>query len=115
MKKIDVRKTLNVLHPWHGVSYGDKIPAEKKTAIESALSELKSAHGSRDIPKIETALKSLNEAWTAASEDMYKAQQQQPGQDGGAAGGNQNAGGSDQKQGGGGTENVTDVDFEEVK
>jgi molecular chaperone DnaK len=95
--------------------YGDKIPAEKKSAIESALNELKSAHGSRDIPKIESALKNLNTAWTAASEDMYKAQQQQPNQDaGGGAAGNQGAGGGE-KQGGGGTENVTDVDFEEVK
>ena len=95
--------------------YGDKIPAEKKTAIESALSELKSAHGSRDLPKIEAALKSLNAAWSAASEDMYKAQQGQPGQDGGAAGGSQSAGGDQGKQGGGNAENVTDVDFEEVK
>src|SRR5688572_611735 len=94
--------------------YGDKIPAEKKTAIESALNELKSAHGSRDISKIEPALKNLNAAWTAASEDMYKAQQQQPNQDG-SQNGNQSGQGGDQKQGGGGTENVTDVDFEEVK
>jgi molecular chaperone DnaK len=93
--------------------YGDKIQAEKKTAIESALSELKSAYGSRDIPKIEAALKTLNAAWSAASEDMYKAQQ--PGQDG-QGGGNQ-GGGADQgkQQGGGNAENVTDVDFEEVK
>jgi molecular chaperone DnaK len=92
--------------------YGDKIPAEKKTAIESALAELKTAHASKDLPKIETALAALNTAWSAASEDMYKAQQQQAGGDAGAE---QNAGADAGKQQGGNTENVTDVDFEEVK
>jgi molecular chaperone DnaK len=97
--------------------YGDKIPAEKKTAIESALAELKTAHGAKDLDKITAGLTALNAAWTAASEDMYKAQQQQPGQDANA---NQNQGGGDQNQGGGksgggNAENVTDVDFEEVK
>jgi molecular chaperone DnaK len=92
--------------------YGDKIPAEKKTAIEAALAELKTAHGSKDLPKIETAIATLNTAWQAASEDMYKAQGQ-PGQDAGAAGANQNPG--DQNKQGANTENVTDVDFEEVK
>jgi molecular chaperone DnaK len=92
--------------------YGDKIPAEKKSAIESALAELKTAHGAKDLEKIGTALTALNAAWTAASEDMYKAQQQ-AGQDGGAAGGaNQ---GQDNQGQGGNAENVTDVDFEEVK
>jgi len=93
--------------------YGDKIPAEKKTVIESALAELKTAHGARDLAKITSSLEALNAAWTAASEDMYKAQQQ-PNQDGAAAGANQNAGAEQNKQGGN-TENVTDVDFEEVK
>lgn len=92
--------------------YGDKIPGDKKSAIESALTELKSAHASKDIAKINSALTTINAAWSAASEDMYKAQQ--AGQPGGNAGPDQNAGG-DQKQGGGNAENVTDVDFEEVK
>jgi molecular chaperone DnaK len=98
--------------------YGDKIPAEKKTAIESALTELKSAHSSKDLAKITTALTGLNSAWSAASEDMYKAQNQGGAQQGGGDQ-NQGQGGSNQggqgNQGGGGTENVTDVDFEEVK
>jgi molecular chaperone DnaK len=64
------------------------------------------------LPKIETALAALNTAWSAASEDMYKAQQQQAGGDAGAE---QNAGADAGKQQGGNTENVTDVDFEEVK
>ncbi|MCC6369905.1 MAG: molecular chaperone DnaK [Bacteroidia bacterium] len=94
--------------------YGDKIPADKKGAIESALTELKAAHASKDLEKIASALAAVNAAWSAASEDMYKAQQQagQPGADAGQQNaGQQNAGGAQ----GGNTENVTDVDFEEVK
>ena len=89
--------------------FGDKIPAEKKTAIESALTELKAAHASKDLQKIATALTAMNAAWSAASEDMYKAgqAQQQAGDQQGQAGGEQKSGSN--------TENVTDVDFEEVK
>ena len=58
--------------------YGDKIPAEKKTAIETALTELKEAHTSKDLSKIDSALAAINAAWTAASEDMYKANQAEP-------------------------------------
>lgn len=93
--------------------YGDKIPADKKSPIEAALTELKSAHASKDLAKITAALATINTAWNAASEDIYKAQQQQPNQDGGANP-NQNAGGNNANNGGS-TENVTDVDFEEVK
>ncbi len=88
--------------------YSDKLPADKKGVIESALAELKDAHQNRDVAKIETALATLNTAWQAASEDMYKATQE-----GGAEGqpnaqaGNQESGKSDSE--------VTDVDFEEVK
>ncbi|MDX2174083.1 MAG: molecular chaperone DnaK [Bacteroidota bacterium] len=89
--------------------YGDKIPAEKKGAIESALTELKAAHASKDLTKIDAALKTINDAWAAASQDMYNATQQQ----GGDANANQNTEqqNSNKKDG----ENVTDVDFEEVK
>ncbi|MBL7903289.1 MAG: molecular chaperone DnaK [Bacteroidia bacterium] len=92
--------------------YGDKIPAEKKANIESALTELKAAHAAKDLSKIATALTAINAAWSAASEDMYKATQGQPEGGAGTAGNNntqQNAGQSNS------TENVTDVDFEEVK
>lgn len=90
--------------------YGDKIPAEKKSAIEVAITKLKDAHKAQDLAQIDTALAELNQAWTAASEDMYKATQgAQPGaeahQDGGGAQPNANTGG----------ENVTDAEFEEVK
>ncbi|MFM2136447.1 MAG: hypothetical protein RL021_1847 [Bacteroidota bacterium] len=83
--------------------FGDKLPADKKETIQKALSELKDAHKERDLAKIETALASLNAAWTAASEEMYKATQN--------AGPGPDAGSSSNKADG----EVTDVDFEEVK
>jgi molecular chaperone DnaK len=84
--------------------YGDKIPADKKSTIEAALTELKTAHTSRDLNAIDTALANINTAWAAASEDMYKATQEAPGgQPQGEPTGQ--ASGAD----------VTDVDFEEVK
>ncbi|MBC7937374.1 MAG: molecular chaperone DnaK [Rhizobacter sp.] len=87
--------------------YGDKIPADKKATIETKLEELKTAHKSQDIAQIDPAVAALNEAWTAASEDMYKATQE-------GAGAQQPGDAGDQQQGGG-NENVTDAEFEEVK
>ena len=89
--------------------YGDKIPAEKKGTIENALKELKAAHASKDLNAIATAMTAINAAWNAASEDMYKAQQQAGPQAGEQQGNAGNAGAQ------GNAENVTDVDFEEVK
>jgi molecular chaperone DnaK len=93
--------------------YGEKIPADKKAPIENALNKLKEAHKSQDIAAIDAATTEMNNAWTAASEELYKATQ------GEQAGGQQpGAGGPDsnQQQGGGnGGENVTDAEFEEVK
>lgn len=85
--------------------YGDKIPADKKSAIENALASLKTAHQNRDFGSLEQLTNTLNEAWQAASQDIYNAQQQA---------------GSTEPQNGeqtAGTEkdNVQDVDFEEVK
>jgi molecular chaperone DnaK len=95
--------------------YGDKIPAEKRTAIEVAANKLKEAHKAQDIAAIDASMTELNNAWTAASQDIYNAQQQQPGgaqQPGADAG----AGGQQQQPGGNGNaENVQDVPFEEVK
>ena len=90
--------------------FGDKIPADKKAPIESALNKLKEAHKSQDVAAIDTAMAEINTAWTAASEEIYKAQQQ-PGADAGAQQQGANGGGS-QQQGG---ETVTDAEFEEVK
>ena len=84
--------------------YGDKIPAEKKTVIETALAELKTAHGSRDISAIDASLEKLNAGWQAASQDMYAAQQNT----------DANAQGNANPEAKGDGE-VTDVDFEEVK
>ncbi|MDR2652884.1 MAG: molecular chaperone DnaK [Prevotellaceae bacterium] len=55
--------------------YGDKIPADKKSVIETALAKLKTAHGSQDIAAIDAAQTELNNAWQAASEELYRAQQ----------------------------------------
>ena len=89
--------------------FGDKLPADKKAPIESALTELKKAHETRNISGIDSAMATLNTAWTAASEEMYKATQGQP-QDNG------NAGTADNNQSSGaGSQEATDVDFEEVK
>ncbi|HRP17432.1 MAG TPA: molecular chaperone DnaK [Ginsengibacter sp.] len=89
--------------------YGDKIAADKKSAIETALNKLKEAHKNQYLAAIDTALAEINTAWTAASEDMYKASQQaggaQPGADSDAGNGQQNQG----------ADNVTDAEFEEVK
>src|SRR6201986_4794076 len=64
--------------------FGDKIPTEKKTSIEQAAEKLKEAHKSQDVAAIDTAVAEMNAAWTAASEELYKATQQageQPGAD----------------------------------
>lgn len=90
--------------------YGDKIPAEKKSVIEGAVAKLKEAHKNQDVAAIDSSLAELNGAWTAASEDMYKATQDQGGQANGA-GPDPSAAQQDQQNDG----NVTDAEFEEVK
>ncbi len=93
--------------------YGDKIPADKKANIESALAALKSAHSAGNVADIDAATQKLNDAWQAASQEMYSAQQQA-----GANAGQQQTGnaGADQQAGGANNDGgVTDVDFEEVK
>ncbi len=87
--------------------YGDKIPADKKSAIEGALAKLKEAHKNADIAAIDAAMAELNNAWQAASQDIYAAQQAQQG-----AQTNPNPGqGANQA----GDKDFVDVDFEEVK
>jgi molecular chaperone DnaK len=93
--------------------FGDKLPADKKAPIESALNTLKEAHKTQDLTQIDTAVANLNTAWTAASEEMYKATQGQPGAQ---PGGDGQGGGQQGPQGSNaGTENVQDAEFEEVK
>ena len=89
--------------------YGDKIPADKKSAIEGALAKLKEAHKSQDIATIDAAIAELNTAWQAASQDLYAAQQAE--QQAQGARQNPNAG----QQQGGAQQQPEDVEFEEVK
>ncbi|GAB1359898.1 molecular chaperone DnaK [Porphyromonadaceae bacterium] len=88
---------------------GDKVPADKKAPVEAALNKLKEAHKAQDLAAIDTAMAELNTAFHAISQDLYNAQQQagsqQAGPDMGGAQGSSN----------GDANNVTDVDFEEVK
>ncbi|HEY1047093.1 MAG TPA: molecular chaperone DnaK [Bacteroidia bacterium] len=88
--------------------YGDKLPEDKKSAIETALASLKTAHQSKDIAACDTASAELNKAWEAASQDIYAAQQAQgqtqEGSSANANNGNANNGAD-----------VEDVSFEEVK
>ncbi len=93
--------------------FGDKLPADKKAPIESALQELKDAHKNQDVAAINAAIDKLNNVFQAASQEMYnaQAQQQQAGTQQGPQG-NPNAG---QTNNGGKDQEVTDVDFEEVK
>lgn len=89
--------------------FGDKIPVDKKGPIEAGLNKLKEAHKQQDIAGIDTAMAELNTAWTAASEEIYKAQQT------GATASN-NAGPQQEQQGAKADgDNVTDAEFEEVK
>ncbi len=93
--------------------YGDKIPQDKKTVIENAAEQLKEAHKKQDMAAIDAAMQSLNAAWTAASEHMYKASQEQTGQSQGEQNTSGQATGGDGA--GAGADNVTDVPYEEVK
>ncbi len=95
--------------------YGDKIPSDKKGRIENALGQLREAHKNKDITGIDRALDEINAAWQAASEDMYKQAQGGPGQQAGPDAGPQSGPTGGDTGGKGGDEQVTDVDFEEVK
>ena len=92
---------------------GDKIPADKKAPIESALNNLKEAHKNQDVAAIDKAMEALNNAFHAASEDMYK----NAGAGAGQQQANPNMGGQQQSSGSSSnnSDEVTDVDFEEVK
>lgn len=89
--------------------YGDKISANHKEAIEKGLGDLREAHKSQDLGRIEQASEALTAAWNAASQDLYQAQQSaqnaQGNPYGSATGG----------PAGGSAEATQDVEFEEVK
>ena len=84
--------------------FGDKLPADKKQPIEDAIAELKKAHEAQDIPAIDKSMEALNQIFQAASQEMY-AQSNEAGPDANAQ----------QAESAENTEDVTDVDFEEVK
>ena len=88
--------------------YGEKISADKKAPIEAALAKLKEAHKAQDIAAIDPAVEEMNAAWTAASEEMYKATQEAGGEQGPAAE-------QPQTDGGANSDHVEDAQFEEVK
>ncbi|UTA70275.1 MULTISPECIES: molecular chaperone DnaK [Emticicia] len=86
--------------------YGDKLSAGNKSAIEGALAELKAAHGTRDLAAIDAAMEKINTAWQAASQEIYAAGAAPTGEPTASAGG---------ATGGSNNEDVTDVNYEEVK
>ena len=89
--------------------FGDKLSDDKKGPIEAALVELKAAHESKDLALIDAAMEKINEAWKVASEEMYAAQ-------GGAEGANPEADNDSKSEANNGkTDDVEDVEFEEVK
>ena len=94
--------------------FGDKIPADKKEPIEKALEQLKEAHKNQDIEAIDSSMAELNTVFQAASQEMYNAQQQAQEQDPTQQGPQDEQPGA---EGGdkGKDDEVTDVDFEEVK
>ncbi len=92
--------------------YGDKIPADKRKPIDEALEKLKEAHKAENIEGIDASMEELNTVFQAASQDMYNAQQTE-------GGANPTDGAGEQTQQDpskeGSDDEVTDVDFEEVK
>ncbi len=88
--------------------FGDKLSEDKKQPIQTALEELKKAFETKDLDTIQPALDNINEAWKTASEELYKAQAESQGQDSGASS-------SPQDKGKPSSDDVEDVDFEEVK
>ncbi|MEY3248927.1 MAG: hypothetical protein RL742_970, partial [Bacteroidota bacterium] len=83
--------------------YGDKVPAHHKEAIEKQMNELREAHKSTDLPRIDAATAALTAAWNAASQDLYQATQ------------NTNDGNAGAEDAGAKTSDAQDVEFEEVK
>jgi molecular chaperone DnaK len=92
--------------------FGDKLPAEKKEPIEKALNNLKEAYKNKDLEAIDKAMAELNTVWQQASEEMYKAGQTAQQDAGDTQSDTSSKKGKDPK---GKDDEVTDVDFEEVK
>ena len=89
--------------------YGEKIPADKKEAIETALNDLKESHKTQDLDKIDSSMAALNTAWQAASQDIYQATQEAN-----AAGGTPEEANAATDNADSTADDVTDVEYEEV-
>ncbi|MBO5611757.1 MAG: molecular chaperone DnaK [Prevotella sp.] len=94
---------------------GDKLPADQRPAIDSALQTLKEAHKSGDLTAIDNAMNNLNQVMQTASQQMYSQAGPQPGADAGAGFNGQQAGGQQQQTNQTNNDNIQDADFEEVK
>ncbi len=105
----DRRTTQGTFHVTEG---GLPIPADKKAAIESALTKLKDAHKSQDVAACDAAIKEVENAFQAAQQDIYNAQAQAQQAQQAQANAGANAGAANNS---GDDHNVSDVDFEEVK
>jgi molecular chaperone DnaK len=92
--------------------FGDKLPSDKKGPIEAALNNLKEAHKKQDTDGIDRYTKELNDVFHKASEEMYNAGK---GQDPQGTDGQPQGGNTGQSENAKKNEEVTDVDFEEVK
>ncbi|TDB67061.1 molecular chaperone DnaK [Arundinibacter roseus] len=109
--KINAADTLIFSTEKQLTEYGEKLSAPSKSAIEAALAELRTAHQNKDVAGIDAAMEKLNGAWQAASQEMYAAG---PEAGGPGAASQPNAGGAGATANGA-SEDVTDVNFEEVK
>ena len=87
--------------------YGEKLPADSKKSIEDALSELKKAHEAKDLAGIDSAMEKMNTIWQSASQNMY--------QNASSEQGSENPNTKTENKSDKGNDNVTDVDFEELK
>tara|TARA_B100000287_G_scaffold406050_1_gene430160 strand:- start:1645 stop:3366 length:1722 start_codon:yes stop_codon:yes gene_type:complete len=87
--------------------YGEKLPADSKKSIEDALSELKKAHEAKDLAGIDSAMEKMNTIWQSASQNMY--------QNASSEKGSENPNTKTENKSDKGNDNVTDVDFEELK
>ncbi|MES2617371.1 MAG: molecular chaperone DnaK [Bacteroidota bacterium] len=108
IEKLNAADTLVFSSEKNLKDYGDKLPEDKKSAIEAALAKLKTSHTAKDVAGCDEASEELNKAWEAASQDIYNAQQQQsqPNADAGAGQNSESTNASN---------NVEDVPYEEVK
>lgn len=106
IEKLNAADTLVFTSEKNLKDYGDKIPTDKKEAIESALAKLKTAHQNKDISACDSASEELNKAWEAASQDLYNAQQNS---------GAEATSESNSNSSGDNSSTVEDVPFEEVK